>query len=184
MRSSIKAINCTGNWADRSLGAVPTVPMASTVGVLGFTLPVATTLQRQFHMDDLDVRPDGAGRLMIHKISADSLVPNPTDLDPQGDEATHLMDAVRKVLPLVQAQDLESIRTTMRPVPRDGLTCSGWAPGVKGYYLAVSHSGVSLGPYLGRAIADEVVRGRVHDSLANFRPDRFLAATNGLLERA
>lgn len=177
-------INCTGSWAANALGDVPAVPMVSNIGVLGFTLPVAVALQRQFHMDDLDVRPDGAGRLMIHKISVDSLVPEVTELDPKGNEARLLVDAVRKVLPTVQATDLESIRTTRRPIPSDNLTCAGWVPGVDGYYVAVTHSGVTIAPYLGRAIADEVVRGQAHDRLAEFRPDRFLAATNGMGARS
>jgi glycine/D-amino acid oxidase-like deaminating enzyme len=177
-------INCTGSWADRALDGVLAVPMASNIGVLGFTFPVASTLQRQFHMDDLDVRPDGAGRLMIHKISVDSLVSEVSELDPKGDEANLLIEAVRKVLPLVQAGDLESVRTTVRPIPSDRLTCSGWMPDVSGYYVAVTHSGATIAPYLGKAIADEVVRGRVHEDLAEFRPDRFLAARNGMGQRA
>ena len=177
-------INCTGSWADRLLDGVPAIPMASNVGVLGFTLPVAATLQRQFHMDDLDVRPDGAGRLMIHKISVDSLVCELKALDPKGNEAALLLDAVRKVIPSVQVQDMESIRTTMRPIPGDNLTCSGWVPGISGYYVAVTHSGVTIAPYLGKAVADEVVRGQTHESLQDFRPDRFLAAKNGMGERS
>lgn len=177
-------INCTGSWADRILDGVPSIPMASTVGVLGFTFPVAATLQRQFHMDDLDVRPDGAGRLMIHKISVDSLVPELKALDSKGEEAALLMDAVKKVIPSLRAQELESIRTTMRPIPGDNLTCSGWVPGISGYYVAVTHSGVTIAPYLGKAVADEVVRGLIHESLLAFRPDRFLAAKNGMGQRS
>ncbi len=177
-------VNCTGSWADRALDGVPAIPMASNIGVLGFTFPVASTLQRQFHMDDLDVRPDGAGRLMAHKISVDSLVPEVRELDTKGEEARQLVEAVRTVLPLVQVTDLESIRTTVRPIPNDRLTCSGWLPGVSGYYVAVTHSGVTIAPYLGKAIADEVVRDRVHDDLAEFRPDRFMAAKNGLGQRS
>jgi glycine/D-amino acid oxidase-like deaminating enzyme len=177
-------INCTGSWANRGLDGVPGVPMASNIGVLGFTLPIAAALQRQFHMDDLDVRPDGAGRLMIHKISVDSLVSEVKELDPKGHEGTLLIEAIRKVLPIVQAHDLEAVRTTMRPIPSDNLTCSGWMPDVSGYYVAVTHSGVTIAPYLGKAIADEVVRGRVHGSLADFRPARFLAAKNGMAQRS
>ena len=158
--------------------------MASNVGVLGFTAPIAATLQRQFHLDDLDVRPDGAGRLMIHKISVDSLVPELRDLDPKGMEAGLLLDAVREVIPSIQARDLESIRTTMRPRPADNLTCSGWIPDMKGYYVAVTHSGVTIAPYLGRVVADEVVRGQLHEELSQFRPDRFLAAQNGMGQRS
>lgn len=177
-------INCTGSWADRLLDGVPPIPMASTIGVLGFTFPVATTLKRQFHMDDLDVRPDGAGRLMIHKISVDSLLSELKELDPRGNEAQLLLEATRRVLPAVQAQDIESVRTTMRPIPSDNLTCAGWVPDMSGYYVAVTHSGVTIAPYLGKAVADEVVRGNLHQDLADFRPDRFLAAQNGMGKRA
>jgi glycine/D-amino acid oxidase-like deaminating enzyme len=171
-------VNCTGSWVSRGLEGVPAIPMASNIGVLGFTLPVASTLQHQFHMDDLDVRPDGAGRLMIHKISVDSLVSEERAVDPKGKEAALLLEAVGKVLPSVRANDLESVRTTTRPIPGDGLTCSGWVPGVEGYYVAVTHSGATMAPYLGKAVADEVVRGREQEALRDFRPSRFFAEQN------
>ncbi len=177
-------VNCTGSWAAHVLDGVPPIPMASNMGIIGFTFPLATTLRRQFHMDDLDVRPDGAGRLMIHKISADSLVTEMQPLETAGAQARHLLDAVRRVLPAVQPDDMESIRTVVRPIPSDNLTCSGWMPGVEGYYVAVTHSGVSIAPHLGKAVAQEVVRGHAHESLQDFRPDRFLAAKNGLGERS
>ncbi len=177
-------INCTGSWAAHVLDGVPPLPMASNMGILGFTLPIATTLRRQFHMDDLDVRPDGAGRLMIHKISVDSLVTEMQPLDTAGPEASLLLEAVRKVLPAVQPGDMESIRTIVRPIPSDNLTCSGWVPGIEGYYVAITHSGVSIAPHLGKAVAQEVVRGHAHESLHDFRPDRFLAANNGMGQRS
>ena len=37
------------------------------------------------------------------------------------------------------------------------------------------HSGVTLAPYLGMAIAEEVVFGREHPDRADFRPARFFA---------
>jgi glycine/D-amino acid oxidase-like deaminating enzyme len=46
-------------------------------------------------------------------------------------------------------------------------------PRVRGYYLAITHSGVTLSPFLGAVIADEVVRGHERPELAEFRPARF-----------
>jgi glycine/D-amino acid oxidase-like deaminating enzyme len=112
---------------------------------------------------------------MIHKISVDSLVSEEKTLEPGGEEGSLLLAAVREVLPSVQAHDLEAVRTTTRPIPGDGLTCSGWVPGLDGYYVAVTHSGATMAPYLGKAVADEVVRGREHQSLRDFRPGRFFA---------
>ena len=121
---------------------------------------------------------------MIHKISVDSLVSELKELDPRGTEANLLLDAVRQVIPSVQANDMEAIRTTIRPITRDRLTCSGWVPQITGYYVAVTHSGATLAPYLGIAIADEVVRGRTHASLHDFRPDRFFDAKDAQGERS
>jgi glycine/D-amino acid oxidase-like deaminating enzyme len=169
-------VNCTGGWADESLGDVPAIPLASTVGVLGFTPPVALTLRSQFHADDLDVRPDGAGRLMIHKISVDATLTEPRALSEHGPEAGALLEAARTVLPALRAVGIEAIRTAIRPMPQDGLTCAGAMPDVAGYYMAMTHSGVTIAPHLGKVVADEVVRGRIHDEMESFRPTRFFPA--------
>jgi glycine/D-amino acid oxidase-like deaminating enzyme len=167
-------VNCAGNWSADHIDGAPRVPLVSTVGVLAFTLPVATTLRRQFHAEDLDVRPDGAGRIMIHKISVDRTLSEQKRLDPAGPEGRALLEAAMKYLPALAMTEIEAIRTTMRPIPGgDGLTCAGPLPQVRGYYLAVTHSGVTLAPYLGKAVADEIVFGREHADLADFRPARF-----------
>jgi glycine/D-amino acid oxidase-like deaminating enzyme len=171
-------VNCTGRWADEALGGVPAVPLASNIGVLAFTPPVALTLRSQFHSDDLDVRPDGAGRIMIHKVSVDDLFNKPETLRTDGAEAKLLLDATREFVPALRTVGIEAIRTTVRPIPADGLTCAGEMPHVAGYYVAVTHSGVTLAPYLGKAVADEVVRGKMHDELSTFRPNRFFSTAN------
>ena len=94
------------------------------------------------------------------------------------------MEQLPEPAPAVQPQDMEAIRTIVRPIPSGNLTCSGWVPGIEGYYVAVTHSGVSIAPHLGKAVAQEVVRGQAHESLADFRPDRFMAATNGMGARS
>ncbi len=167
-------VNCTGSRADISLG-VPPMPMTPSVGVLAFTPPVPTTLRSQFHADDLDVRADGAGRLMIHKASVDSALSSPERLRSDGPEAAALLDATRNILPLLNGVQIEAIRTTWRPMPKDGFTCIGAMTNMDAYYVAVTHSGVTLAPYLGRALADEIVHNRPHDALAPFTPDRFFA---------
>ncbi|MCB1388521.1 MAG: FAD-binding oxidoreductase [Rhodobacteraceae bacterium] len=165
-------VNATGAGADQGLG-MPALPMTSTAGMLGFTPPVPTTLRSQFHVDDLDVRPDGAGRLMIHKASVDTGLASTEGVTRDGPEARALLDATRAVLPLLRDVTLESVRTTLRPMPRDGFTCIGAMTNTSGYYVAVTHSGVTLAPYLGRALADEIVRDAPHEALAPFTPDRF-----------
>ena len=168
-------INCTGSLANEVLGDVQAIPMASTIGVLAFTPPVGLTLRSQFHVDDMDVRPDGAGRLMIHKVSVDETLSELKELKPDGVEAMALLDCARKVLPALRSIGIEAVRTTMRPVPSDGFTCVGPMLELAGYYAAVTHSGATLAPLLGRAVADEIVRGKARVELEPFRPARFFA---------
>lgn len=172
-------VNCTGGWASEGLDGVPAIPMASTIGVLAFTPPVALTLRSQFHEDDLDVRADGAGRLMIHKVSVDETLSEQKVLRTDGPEATALLAAAGRVLPGLKSVRIEAIRTTVRPIPRDGYPCAGEVPDVAGYHVAVSHSGVTLAPYLGKALADEIVHGRIDERLSDFRPARFFGETLG-----
>jgi glycine/D-amino acid oxidase-like deaminating enzyme len=61
----------------------------------------------------------------------------------------------------------------IRPIPGDHLSAIGPVPRTSGYYLAVTHSGVTMSPFLGAAVADEVVRGKQRRELADFRPARF-----------
>jgi glycine/D-amino acid oxidase-like deaminating enzyme len=54
---------------------------------------------------------------------------------------------------------------------------------LEGLYLAVSHSGVTLAPVLGRLVAAEVAEQTVDGLLAPFRPSRFAErATRVMLE--
>jgi glycine/D-amino acid oxidase-like deaminating enzyme len=61
----------------------------------------------------------------------------------------------------------------MRPVPADGHSCVGALPEIPSYYEAVTHSGVTLGPLVGRLLAREILTGEVDPLIAPFRPDRF-----------
>tara|TARA_R110002020_G_scaffold184947_2_gene382288 strand:- start:7151 stop:8308 length:1158 start_codon:yes stop_codon:yes gene_type:complete len=167
-------INCAGSQADADFG-VEKLPLAPTVGILAFTPPVATTLRSQFHADDLNVRPDGAGRLMIQKASIEKRFDEARNLAADGPEAQELLDITRKIMPILEGVSIEAVRTTYRPMPKDGFPCVGAMPDLANYYVAVTHSGVTLAPYLGKALADEIVGGRRHKTLDPFAPHRFFA---------
>jgi glycine/D-amino acid oxidase-like deaminating enzyme len=47
-------------------------------------------------------------------------------------------------------------------------------PRTSGYYIAITHSGVTMSPFLSAGVADEIVRGRQRAEFAHFRPARFL----------
>jgi DNA-binding MarR family transcriptional regulator len=64
----------------------------------------------------------------------------------------------------------------------DGLPVVGWAGDVDGFYVVVSHSGVTLCLALGRLVAAEITEERAEPILEPFRPGRFVggrAPSNG-----
>jgi len=64
-------------------------------------------------------------------------------------------------------------RIGVRPYPQDGRSCAGPVSAIPGYYEAVTHSGVTLGPLLGRLLAQTIVTGHNEPLLVSFSPDRF-----------
>ena len=53
------------------------------------------------------------------------------------------------------------------------LKVPGALPGLDGFYVVVSHSGVTLGPLWGRVAAAEILEGALDPRLGPYRPDRF-----------
>lgn len=167
-------VNCAGRWTNdvvRESGLH--LPMAPSVGLLVFTPPVASALSRVVHSSVINVRPDGAGRLMLHWDATDATVGLDTPLSPSMPQARDLVARARRLLPSIGAVAPEAVRIGVRPIPGDHLTAAGPVPRVRGYYVAVTHSGVTMSPFLGILAADEILHGRERPELADFRPARF-----------
>jgi glycine/D-amino acid oxidase-like deaminating enzyme len=164
-------VNCAGRWTNEvTRDAGLHLPLAPTVGFLVFTPPVAAGLRRVLRTPVIDARPDGAGRLML---IADTMLSFDARLSPSMPEARDLVRRVRQVLPSIGEVEPEAVRIALRPIPADQFSAVGPMPRTSGYYLAVTHSGVTLSPFLGVAVADEIVSGRQRAELADFRPARF-----------
>jgi glycine/D-amino acid oxidase-like deaminating enzyme len=167
-------VNCAGRWAD-TVAREPglQLPLAPTTGFMILTPPVATSVRRPVHSPKVHFRPDGAGRLMVRTNAADELVSLDMTPTPTMPQAVEVMRLAAEVIPALKTVKVEAARITARPIPKDGLSAVGPTPRAKGYYLVVTHSGVTLGPYLAKAVTDEIVHGRTRPELANFRPSRF-----------
>jgi glycine/D-amino acid oxidase-like deaminating enzyme len=166
-------VNCAGRWANDPVSEAGLhLPLAPTVGLLGFTPPVPARLRRVVRAPDIHTRPDGAGRLVC--IAPTEQVP---PFDPRPSVATlevrELAHRLRRLLPVIGDVEAEAARMAIRPIPGDSYSAIGPVPRVEGYYLAITHSGVTMSPFLGKAAADEIVHGRQYEALADFRPARF-----------
>ncbi|MBS0562042.1 MAG: FAD-binding oxidoreductase [Proteobacteria bacterium] len=168
-------VNCAGRWSNDPLeDAGVRVPLAPTVGVLVFTPPVAGGVSRVVRSPLVDLRPDGAGRLMLIRNNDDEAGVDP-DAPPGPDHplARSLIARTRALLPGIGDVQAEAVRVGVRPMPKDKLSCVGRVPRLDGYYVVVTHSGVTMSPFLGEAVADEVLHETDRPELADFRPARF-----------
>lgn len=166
-------VNCTGRWADDAgLDPALRIPLAPTAGLLAFTPPVAVGLERLLKAPGCDIRPDGAGRLLVCRNDDEfdpATAPRPSADLP---EMRELIRKARAILPAMGPVEPEAVRLGIRALPKDGYSVVGPLPQVEGYYAVVTHSGVTLAAFLGTAVADEVLRGEARPELATFRPAR------------
>lgn len=149
------------------------VPMASTRGLLAVTAPAPLRLGRVLQgPGSLALRPDGGGRVMIHSKDADEA------LEQEGGEvlAQEVARRAAGLLAPLAGVPAELGRLATRPIPEDGHPAVGPIGGLAGYYVAVTHSGVTLATLLGGLVADEVLGGPPAAELAPFRPGRFSQA--------
>jgi glycine/D-amino acid oxidase-like deaminating enzyme len=147
-----------------------TLPLDVFRGLLVSVAVRGEALRHLMHTPRINLRPDGPGYVLLHHDSVDEKL---TD-DFAGREdplCAELLERARDVLPAL-AEVVEA-RFGLRPVPADGHSCVGALPEIPGYYEAVTHSGVTLGPLVGRLLAREILTGEVDPLIAPFRPDRF-----------
>lgn len=127
-------------------------------------------IRRALHAPHIEIRPDGEASLVLHSREVDALIDGgeaPADL------ARRLHEMVQQVVPDLSGSRIAQTRISNRPIPADGFPSVGAVPSVPGYYEAVSHSGITLGPVIGRLLASEILSGQRPEMLADFRPERF-----------
>ena len=84
-----------------------------------------------------------------------------------------ILNRIGKFLPGVQGAPLERLTLGFRPMPSDELPVMGSLPTCPTIHVAVTHSGVTLAPVVGRLTAEEVLNGSRAELFAPYRPERF-----------
>jgi glycine/D-amino acid oxidase-like deaminating enzyme len=143
------------------------VPLTESPGVLVHVPPQPRLVQRVIlaPVGHIKQKPDG-------RIVAGS------DFGAGGGDRSHaagarLLETMATVLPGIDRGGVEKMTRGFRPLPADGMPIVGFAPGRNDLYLAVMHSGVTLGPLMGRLAATEILDGLRVEPLAPYRPARF-----------
>jgi glycine/D-amino acid oxidase-like deaminating enzyme len=90
-----------------------------------------------------------------------------------------LLERAARCLPRLSLAELmanSTPRLCIRPVPADGFPVVGALPDVPGAYVAVTHSGITLGPLLADLLTNEIFTRVPSPLLARYRPYRDFAA--------
>ena len=194
--NAVRSINIAGRavtsieLASGEEHAVETVvnaagPAASSVAALvGRVLPVKTkpglavrvetrreSVGRVIHAPKISIRPDGAGRAFLSarsvELALDEAGPTPIQL------AEEVKGLAARVVPDLAGARVLDARIGYRPMPVDGLPVIGSIAGIDGYYEAVTHSGITLGPIVARALTAEILHGEIDPLVSSFRASRF-----------
>jgi glycine/D-amino acid oxidase-like deaminating enzyme len=165
-------VNAAGPEADKVAALLElTLPLRPKEGLLVRLAAEGAPIKRLVHSPRVHLRPDGLGGAVAHHGSIDrKLEDNGASEDSLSRE---LLERARRVVPTLKGSKAEDVRVGVRPMPEDGLPCVGAVSELPGYYEAVTHSGVTLGPLLGRLLAREIIDGEVDSLISPFRPDRF-----------
>lgn len=90
--------------------------------------------------------------------------------------AVNLMERANRLVKFSEPVMAGRIMFGRRLLPGDGMPVIGESATVRGCYLALMHSGITLAPLVGRLIAGEIVSGREEPLLRPYRPARFGSA--------
>ena len=126
---------------------------------------------RMVHAPDVHFRPHTGGR--VHLEAPDLHADLHTAEPHLGDLASELLGRARRVTRGLDRAEVTGYRVCVRPMPADGQSIVGWLPGTGGLYVAVTHSGVTLGAHLAELMTGELLAGAATGELAPYRPGRF-----------
>jgi glycine/D-amino acid oxidase-like deaminating enzyme len=152
------------------------LPVNRVPGLLAVTSPLADQLSRVVYAPGVHLRPDVEGGLRIGADDIDGLTTEETPAEPAPAYAHALLERAQSVFPPARGAAITRVLIGIRPVPADEHTVAGRVPGPRNLWVLVTHSGITLGPLLGRLIAAEMDGGTPDPRLTPFRPDRFQSA--------
>lgn len=170
-------VSCAGPWTGELLRTAGLeCPMASSPGLIAVSTPTPVVLRGNVHTPLLSLQPDGAGRVMMRGEKWDGGIDATTPAQPPPAVCRDILAATLAVLPGMAGAEVESARIGVRPNPADKRPLIGAIPVVDGLFVAVMHSAVTMGPFVGRLLAEEIVAGVVDPRLTKFRPERLITA--------
>lgn len=117
-------------------------------------------------------------RFEARQLSDNTLIAAEDYLDTHGENGPEeigkrAFETLRDDLKEGEYLELDSIKVGMRPMPKDSYPIIGFHNQIKGIYLAVMHSAITLSPFISRLIAKEIEDNVQLEELESCRISRF-----------
>jgi glycine/D-amino acid oxidase-like deaminating enzyme len=163
------------------------MPLRHAPGILAHSVPLESVTQLVCDgPDELEFKQTSDARLVGEWHFEPPDLPQHAEIRAQAMDFTdgalraahgrRILDRIATFVPGARGVALERLTLGFRPMPRDGFPIVGPAPTSGDVYMAVTHSGVTLAPILGKHVATEVLGdGVAAEALAPYRPTRFSA---------
>lgn len=145
---------------------------------LGYTSPAQIQLRSNLITPELNIRPDGGGRLLLQAPDLDDCADPGMTYEVDSDVGQELLARLNRLFHNTQAVRLEHLRVGQRARPADGLPAVGYVSHLKRLYMIATHSGMTLAPVLGKLAAQELIDGERLPLLKGFAPDRLMGKTS------
>jgi glycine/D-amino acid oxidase-like deaminating enzyme len=182
----------TGRWAPELISqcglelAMTDANRADPVACsfLAQTQPLPIPLKCNLITPELNVRPDGGGRLMLQALDLDQHADPARPVSPDGLIGKEMLRRLRRLFKNTEGARIERIETGQRSRPADGLPALGYISESARVYLMISHSGMTLAPLLGRLVAEEMLSGTGSPMLSAFAPHRLLRPLSAVAKTA
>jgi glycine/D-amino acid oxidase-like deaminating enzyme len=145
-----------------------TVPLTRSPGILVHTTPQPRVIDRIALSPIGNIKQKVNGRIVAG-----------LDFGPAAAETTsrehgeRFLKRMSAILPQLAGAELDKVTLGLRPLPKDGHPIIGFPEGRRDVYLTVMHSGITLGPLVGRLAATEILDRVQVDPLAPYRLERF-----------
>ncbi len=168
--------------ATKTLGGAD-IPQRSTPGVIAVTQPMQQLVNRLVVAPGVHIHQRNDGRVVLGEqdgapqteAHAARLADRPNGFPSRElalQHAGRILSIAQAYVPAIALAEVEDVFIGWRPLPIDGHPVLGFSPAARSAYLAISHSGVSLAPIIGRLAAQEVMEGIQVEALSLYRPDR------------
>jgi glycine/D-amino acid oxidase-like deaminating enzyme len=166
-----KVVNAAGPTAARVAALVGRhIPIRDRPGLAIRVETSGDWVRRVIHAHGIAIRPDGPARVFLHARQADRSLRETGHAS--RDVIARVGQLAARVVPELAGAPVVDVRVGHRPIPLDGLPVIGRAGYISGYYEAVTHSGITLGPIIGRALATEILHDRIDPLVSSFRASR------------